>query len=186
MALRKPISQLCKHASPPSFARASALSSRHAAHTIHTRYMATVVPPVTQDMTSSKGPTAMVFMNMGGPSTTDEVGNFLSRLFVSTPHSQTYSLPLSSLGLPKLNLSFPTGRRRPHSPRPSPELPRSSHISPPYPKDSKTVCCHRRWLSHPQVVRVSILRNVQTPRSNITRNRPSQTVRRFPLRRSID
>ncbi|KAK6390285.1 hypothetical protein LTR65_005660 [Meristemomyces frigidus] len=39
------------------------------------------VPPVTQDHTSSKGPTAMVFMNMGGPATTDEVGGFLSRLF---------------------------------------------------------------------------------------------------------
>ena len=48
------------------------------------RTMATVVPPVTQDATSSKGPTAMVFMNMGGPSTTDEVGDFLSRLFVRT------------------------------------------------------------------------------------------------------
>ena len=47
--------------------------------------MASIVPPVTQDATSSKGPTAMVFMNMGGPSTTDEVGNFLSRLFVSIP-----------------------------------------------------------------------------------------------------
>ena len=44
--------------------------------------MATVVPPVTQDETSSKGPTAMVFMNMGGPATTGEVGDFLSRLFV--------------------------------------------------------------------------------------------------------
>lgn len=43
---------------------------------------ATAVPPVTQDATSSKGPTAMVFLNMGGPSTTDEVGDFLSRLFV--------------------------------------------------------------------------------------------------------
>lgn len=47
--------------------------------------MATVVPPVTQDSAGSKGPTAMVFMNMGGPSTTDEVGDFLSRLFVSSP-----------------------------------------------------------------------------------------------------
>jgi ferrochelatase len=48
------------------------------------RSMATVppVPPVTQDGTSSKGPTAMVFMNMGGPQTTGEVGDFLSRLFV--------------------------------------------------------------------------------------------------------
>jgi protoporphyrin/coproporphyrin ferrochelatase len=39
-------------------------------------------PPVTQDAKGSKGPTAMVFLNMGGPSTLDEVGDFLSRLFV--------------------------------------------------------------------------------------------------------
>jgi len=45
------------------------------------RSLATHAPPVTQDSTSKKGPTAMVFMNMGGPSTTDEVGGFLSRLF---------------------------------------------------------------------------------------------------------
>ena len=45
--------------------------------------MATVAPPVTQNSMGSKGPTAMVFMNMGGPSTTDQVGDFLSRLFVS-------------------------------------------------------------------------------------------------------
>ena len=33
--------------------------------------------------TTAKSPgTAMVFLNMGGPSTTDEVGDFLSRLFV--------------------------------------------------------------------------------------------------------
>ncbi|KAH6635352.1 hypothetical protein B0J18DRAFT_392360 [Chaetomium sp. MPI-SDFR-AT-0129] len=43
------------------------------------RRLATPVPPVTQN--SSGGPTAMVFLNMGGPSTTDEVGDFLSRLF---------------------------------------------------------------------------------------------------------
>jgi hypothetical protein len=30
----------------------------------------------------SKGPTAIVFLNMGGPSTTSEVGDFLSKLFV--------------------------------------------------------------------------------------------------------
>ena len=42
------------------------------------------VPPVSQNATSSKGPTAMVFMNMGGPSTTGEVGDFLSRLFVGS------------------------------------------------------------------------------------------------------
>ncbi len=45
------------------------------------RWLATPVHPVTQ--TSS--PTAMVFLNMGGPGTVDEVGDFLSRLFVSAP-----------------------------------------------------------------------------------------------------
>ncbi|OAA65957.1 ferrochelatase [Niveomyces insectorum RCEF 264] len=38
-------------------------------------------PPVTQNAQGAKGPTAMVFLNMGGPSTVDEVGDFLSRLF---------------------------------------------------------------------------------------------------------
>ena len=44
----------------------------------------TRAPSVTQDATGLKGPTAIVFMNMGGPSTTEEVGDFLSRLFVCT------------------------------------------------------------------------------------------------------
>ena len=57
------------------------------------RSMATVAPPVTQDATSSKGPTAMVFMNMGGPSKTEDVGDFLSRLFVgSTTRRSIYLL----------------------------------------------------------------------------------------------
>lgn len=43
--------------------------------------MATAAPPVTQNSVGKRGPTAMVFMNMGGPATTDEVGDFLSRLF---------------------------------------------------------------------------------------------------------
>ena len=48
--------------------------------------MATVTSssPVTQPSNSRDGPTALVFMNMGGPSTTKEVGPFLSRLFVSS------------------------------------------------------------------------------------------------------
>ncbi|KAL8825310.1 MAG: hypothetical protein Q9191_004493 [Dirinaria sp. TL-2023a] len=63
--------------------------------------MATVIPPVMQDATSPKGPTAMVFMNMGGPSTTDEVGDFLSRLFADADliplgRLQSYLGPLIS------------------------------------------------------------------------------------------
>ncbi|CAH0059619.1 unnamed protein product [Clonostachys solani] len=65
------------------------------------RYLATPVPPVTQDATGSKGPTAMVFLNMGGPSTTDEVGDFLSRLFsdadlIPLGRLQSYIGPLLS------------------------------------------------------------------------------------------
>lgn len=53
-------------------------------HGIQRAGMASVVPTVTQNPMSAKGPTAMVFMNMGGPATTDQVGDFLSRLFVCT------------------------------------------------------------------------------------------------------
>ncbi|KAF2640988.1 ferrochelatase mitochondrial precursor [Massarina eburnea CBS 473.64] len=45
------------------------------------RSNATVAPTVAKSAVGSKGPTAIVFMNMGGPSTTDEVGSFLSNLF---------------------------------------------------------------------------------------------------------
>lgn len=56
------------------------------------RAMANVAPPVTQDSAGLKGPTAMVFMNMGGPSTTGEVGDFLSRLFVRNLGFQNFFL----------------------------------------------------------------------------------------------
>ncbi|KAK3058836.1 ferrochelatase hem15 [Extremus antarcticus] len=82
MSVHKPLQQLTK--------RATASQCLNLQKPLHhkpriwqpqDRQMATVIPPVTQDMTSSKGPTAMVFMNMGGPQTTDQVGTFLSRLF---------------------------------------------------------------------------------------------------------
>lgn len=85
MAFRTPITQLTKRASPNTIAKltstpTSSLWQRNSAD--QSRTFATPVPPVTQDATGSKGPTAMVFMNMGGPATTDAVGDFLSRLFV--------------------------------------------------------------------------------------------------------
>jgi len=72
MALRLPAA--VRPLRPLGFAKPSAQQAR---------WLATPVHPVTQD--SGRGPTAMVFLNMGGPSTTDEVGDFLSRLFVRTP-----------------------------------------------------------------------------------------------------
>ncbi|RDW64259.1 ferrochelatase [Coleophoma crateriformis] len=83
MALRNPLNQLSKRASPSSiskFTSTPTLSSR-LRNGDQLRTLATVAPPVTQDSTGSKGPTAIVFMNMGGPSTTAEVGSFLSNLF---------------------------------------------------------------------------------------------------------
>lgn len=56
---------------------------RHPSHLVPQRAgLATVAPPVTQDAVGARGPTAMVFMNMGGPSTTNDVQDFLSKLFV--------------------------------------------------------------------------------------------------------
>ena len=102
MALRNPISHICKHALSRSSSRAGPVSPFVCSHSSipQRRAMATVVPPVTQDATSSKGPTAMVFMNMGGPSTTDEVGDFLSRLFVSPKLPQANPLRHSASEIP--------------------------------------------------------------------------------------
>lgn len=63
--------------------------------------MATVAPPVTQSSTSRNGPTAIMFMNMGGPATVPEVGPFLSRLFADADliplgRLQSYLGPLIS------------------------------------------------------------------------------------------
>ncbi|KAL2058176.1 hypothetical protein ABVK25_001794 [Lepraria finkii] len=109
MALRYPISYLCTNALRSAIFRASAITLQHVCSQHfcsqrsppRRRSMATLVPPVTQDATSSKGPTAMVFMNMGGPSTTDEVGSFLSRLFADADliplgRLQSYLGPLIS------------------------------------------------------------------------------------------
>jgi len=85
MSLRTPLAHVARRATPGH--TAAVLTARDrvpSASWRQSRNMATVVPPVTQDSTSKRGPTAMVFMNMGGPATTDEVGDFLSRLFVSS------------------------------------------------------------------------------------------------------
>ncbi|KAL2267618.1 hypothetical protein VTJ83DRAFT_4895 [Remersonia thermophila] len=74
------------------------------------RWLAAHVPPVTQ---SSRGPgTAMVFLNMGGPSTVDEVGDFLSRLFsdadlIPLGRLQNYVGPLiSKRRTPKIQAQY--------------------------------------------------------------------------------
>jgi hypothetical protein len=79
MAMRSPLSHAVKRATwkSPATPIWSPCTQRWK------RGNATVAPPpVTQSSAGSKGPTAMVFMNMGGPSTTDEVHGFLSNLFV--------------------------------------------------------------------------------------------------------
>ena len=85
MAFRNPINQFTRRATQSTLSKlkstpTTSIWQRGSAEQL--RSFAIPVPPVTQDATGSKGPTAMVFMNMGGPSTTDEVKDFLSRLFV--------------------------------------------------------------------------------------------------------
>ena len=150
MAVRSPMSQLCKHFSPSSITKLAAISTQHAAskpsrHQM--RSMATVAPPVTQDATSSKGPTAMVFMNMGGPSTTDEVGDFLSKLFVRILDDRCLRFHLRPNHLLQTTKAS-SGRWRPHPPWPSPILPRTSHLQPPYPQNKEAICSHRRRFSN--------------------------------------
>ncbi|TKA71708.1 hypothetical protein B0A49_04857 [Cryomyces minteri] len=85
MALRNPLTQLSKRATQTQILRLTATPSASIwpskAISMGQKQQASVTPPVMQDSTGARGPTAMVFMNMGGPSTTDEVGDFLSRLF---------------------------------------------------------------------------------------------------------
>ncbi|KKA29926.1 hypothetical protein TD95_001464 [Thielaviopsis punctulata] len=83
--------------------RLSGLAPKLARPNIGRRFLATQtpVPPVTQSKSGSKGPTAMVFLNMGGPSTLDDVGDFLSRLFadgdlIPLGRLQSYLGPLIS------------------------------------------------------------------------------------------
>lgn len=96
MSLRQPLAQLTKRASSAQIAQCTNAAKASASASWQQRHLATVrAPPVTQDSTGRKGPTAMVFMNMGGPSTTDEVYDFLSRLFVCliiTAYSQSIVL----------------------------------------------------------------------------------------------
>ncbi|KAK0743718.1 hypothetical protein B0T18DRAFT_327535 [Schizothecium vesticola] len=83
MALRLPATRLCRTTTSLTTLTlrplTSALQTRRSPQ--QSRWLATPTYPVTQNSLGSQGPTAMVFLNMGGPSTTDEVGDFLSRLF---------------------------------------------------------------------------------------------------------
>ena len=162
---------------------------QHFPTTLQARNMAAVIPPVMQDSTGSKGPTAIVFMNMGGPSTTDEVGDFLSRLFVSAPAPTRHhfllditSLPISKADIRRLLL----GRRRPHSPRPSTILPRPAHLPPPYAQNPSPIRCHWRWLAHPALVRAASRANLRHTRQGLSVHGATQTICCLPLRRTVD
>ncbi|KAF2729950.1 ferrochelatase-domain-containing protein [Polyplosphaeria fusca] len=79
MALRAPFPQACWRLTARYTARYTAPVSPLPSQ--WRRGNATVAPPKPDTVQGANGPTAVVFMNMGGPSTTDEVGDFLSRLF---------------------------------------------------------------------------------------------------------
>jgi hypothetical protein len=62
----------------PAFCGPSELKNR----SIHHQNLVTLASPVTRNGAASRGPTAIVFLNMSGPSMVDEVSDFLRRLFV--------------------------------------------------------------------------------------------------------
>ncbi|KAI8965860.1 ferrochelatase-domain-containing protein [Daldinia sp. FL1419] len=105
MATRHPIAQLARRAAGTASAKPTPLA-------LQTRSFATPAPPVAQNSAGSKGPTAMVFLNMGGPSTVDEVGDFLSRLFADADliplgRLQNYIGPLiSNRRTPKIQKQY--------------------------------------------------------------------------------
>ncbi|KAJ6787157.1 hypothetical protein PWT90_09178 [Aphanocladium album] len=105
MALRMNTRQLCQKL-PMSSASLQQIAAQR-------RHLATTsAPPVTQNAAGAKGPTAMVFLNMGGPSTTAEVGDFLSRLFsdgdlIPLGRFQNYLGPLiSARRTPKIQKQY--------------------------------------------------------------------------------
>jgi len=126
---------------------------------------------VVQTSAGSKGPTAMVFLNMGGPSTVDEVGDFLSRLFVCCLISNFSGQPLADGRLLHL------GRWRLDTPWSSARVPRALDFKTTDSQDPKAVRSHRRRLSHPKMVRIPKRRNVQDPRRDIARDSPAPTLR---------
>ena len=80
MAFKLPVAQLSRAVASPASAARPLRALGTPRHAQQSRWLATPAYPVVQ---TPQGPgTAMVFLNMGGPSTTGEVGDFLSRLFV--------------------------------------------------------------------------------------------------------
>ncbi|KAI1659996.1 ferrochelatase-domain-containing protein [Daldinia decipiens] len=113
MAARHYIAQLARRAAGTATANSTPLCIQPLKNSaLQMRSFATPAPPVTQNATGSKGPTAMVFLNMGGPSTVDEVGDFLSRLFADADliplgRLQNYIGPLiSSRRTPKIQKQY--------------------------------------------------------------------------------
>lgn len=165
MAARKIIPQLTRSAT--RFSSITKTATPSIASQCQRSGMATVVPPVMQDATSAQGPTAMVFMNMGGPQTTDQVGDFLSRLFVCS-RGRNY---MSRANHPH------SGRRRSYTLRTTTKLPRTSHLAQKNSKDSETVRSDRWRIAHKEMVRTSMRRDVQNPGPDITADCTTQALR---------
>lgn len=130
MALRQSLLKLSSRASQPQISRCASASTSSWQQK-RTLAREAKNPPVTQDTVGSKGPTAMVFMNMGGPSTTDEVGDFLSRLFVCSSKQFNSTTP-------KIDCLF-TGRWRSNPSWPPTILPWSSHLPSPHSEDPEAI-----------------------------------------------
>lgn len=105
--------------------------------------------------------TAVVFLNMGGPSTTDEVGDFLTRLFVRTPIPHHHHHPTHTSQVTyQTNTFYITDRRRHNLPRPLPIPNRHPNLQTPHPNNPIPLPRYRRRLTDSQMVRVPIAGDV--------------------------
>src|SRR3569833_411211 len=75
-------------------------------------------------------------------------------------------------------------RRRSDTSGPSARPPRAADLESENSQDSKAKRSHRWRFAHPKVVRVSERRDVHDIGRNISRDSTTQTIRRFPIRRS--
>lgn len=123
---------------------------------------------------SATGPTAVVLLNMGGPSTRDEVGDFLKRLFVS--------FLLDQLRLAHGLKSYILVRWRFGTSWTISKLHSIIHCTNEDTKNQEPIRSNRWRLTDQKVVRISSTRTLQDIGSYLSRNGTSFALRGLPLR----
>lgn len=135
----------------------------------------------TERKVGKDGPTAVMFMNMGGPVDQGEVRSFLHRLFVRHFSQIPYQSSLQTDSY----LPNTVGWRHHSLWKISEDLRKRDHQVE-NPKDPETVCRDWWWFSNTQMVRVTSTRNLQDSRQDVSFIGTSFALRRLPVCSSSD